>query len=125
MSRYSNIKREFSFLISNYDFKIYMKQQYGSYYYLSLTNGKKDIMIIYDDTVDCRVESPVWIRIYDADSLGTAFDQVDEYRKEFAIKSGTPKERIQSAAIWLRNAIIDKTVDLGDYTSKPTTTSDS
>ena len=82
-------------------------------------------MIIYDDTVDCRVESPVWIRIYDADSLGTAFDQVDEYRKEFAIESGTPKERIQSAAIWLRNAIIDKTVDLGDYTSKPTTTSDS
>lgn len=110
MSRYSVIKHEFAFLESKYAFRKYMQQKHGAYYYLSWTNSRKDIMVLYDDRIDERIESPVWIRIYDADSLGTAYDDVDEFRNEFAIQSGSPKERIRCAAKWLREAIENKTV---------------
>lgn len=82
-----------------------MQQKHGAYYYLLWTNDRKNIMVLYDDRIDERFESPVWIRIYDADSLGTAYDDVDEYRNEFALQSGTPKERIRCAAKWLSEAI--------------------
>ena len=79
-----------------------MKQVHGAYYYIAWTNEKKKITVLYDDRIDEKSESPVWIRIYDADSLGTAYDDVDEYRNEFYISSGSPKERIYCAAKWLR-----------------------
>lgn len=110
MGRYSIIKKEFAFLESKYAFKKCMKQKHGSYYYLAWTNGRKEIMVLYDDTTDKRIASPVWIRIYDADSLGTAYDDVDEFRSELAIQSGSPKERIRFAAKWLMEAIENKTV---------------
>ncbi len=67
-------------------------------------------MILYDDTIDEKNESPVWIRIYDADCLGTAYDDVDEFRNEFFIPLGSPKERIHYAAKWLKEAIEGKAV---------------
>ncbi len=110
MGRYSIIKKEFSFLESQYGFKQFMKQKHGAYYYSAWTNEKKDVMVLYDDRIDEREESPVWIRIYDADSFGTAYDDVDEYRKEFAMISAKPRERIRRAAEWLKAAIADKRV---------------
>lgn len=110
MGRYSVIKNEFAFLESEYGFQKYMKQKHGAYYYLAWRNQKKNIMVLYDDRIDERVENPVWIRVYDADSLGTAYDDVDEFKNEFAIQSGSPRERIQRAAEWLKKAIGDKTI---------------
>lgn len=110
MSRYSVIKKEFAFLKSKYAFKKHMKQKHGAYYYLSWTKGRKEIIVWYDDRIDERIESPVWIQIFDADSPGTVCDPDDEFRNEFAIQSGSPKERIRCAAKWLREAIENKTV---------------
>lgn len=110
MGKYSKIKKEFSFLESEYGFKENMRQKHGSYYYSSWTNLKKDIMILYDDTTDEKVESPIWIRMFDTDSLGLYDDVVDEFRNEFYLKSGKSKERIHYAAEWLKKAIEDKKV---------------
>ena len=44
-----------------------------------------------------------------AESLVSVYD-VDEIRDEFAIQSGSPKERIRCAAKWLREAIENKTI---------------
>lgn len=112
MSKYSTIKKEFSFLVSEYGFEIYMKQKSGAYYFLTWKNDKKKIMVLYDDRIDKRIESPLRIRIYDADSLGTFYDEVEEFKNEFFIKSGSYKERIHCAAEWLKNAIENKTVKL-------------
>ena len=106
------MKREFAFLETAYGFQQYMKQRSGSYYYSAWTNEHKKIKVLYDDTVDEKIESPIWIRVYDADSLGTAYDDVDEYRSEFYMVSGSPKERIQCAAAWLKKAIEDKIVKI-------------
>ena len=105
MSIFSIIKKEFEFLTNVYNFKIYDKQKYGAYYYISWTNSKISIKVLYD----CREEDPVSIFVYDADSLGTIYD-VDEYTTEFIVKSGTSRERVHSAAVWLNNAISDKTI---------------
>ena len=48
--------------------------------------------------------------VYIADSLGTFYDEVEEFKNEFFIKSGSYKERIHCAAEWLKNAIENKTV---------------
>lgn len=93
MTKYYCIKKAFEFL-ETYGFAEYAKQRSGSYYYSAWTNEKKKIWCYYDDTIDEKNESPVWIRIYDADCLGTQYDDVDEYRSEFYISSGSPKERI-------------------------------
>ena len=105
MGKYSIIKNEFSFLESKYGFAAFMRQKHGSYYYVTWSNGKKDIMVLYDDQANEQEESPVWIRIYDADCFGTAYDDVDEFRKEFYLSHASPKERIRYAARWLRAAI--------------------
>lgn len=112
MSIYAVIKKEFSFLESNYGFRIYMEQKRGSYHYITYTNEKKKIMVLYDDTVDENVESPVWIRIYDADCFGTAYDDVTEFRNEFFISNAKPEERILLAARWLKQNIEDKTIPI-------------
>ena len=108
--RYSVIKKEFGFLQSDYGFQIYMKQKRGSYYYIVYTNEKKKIAVFYDDTVDEKAENPIFIQIYDADCLGIDDDDVDKYKSEFYISSGSPKERLRIAAKWLKNAIESKTV---------------
>mgnify|MGYP004431883305 FL=1 len=110
MTKYYYIKKAFAYLESEYGFHRYMKQVHGAYYYIAWTNGKKDIMVLYDDRIDEKIESPVWIRIFDADSFGTQYDDVDEYRSEFYILSGSPKERIYRAAKWLREAIENQIV---------------
>ena len=112
MGRYSELKREFTFLETTYGFKPYMKQKSGSYYYIAYTNEKRDVMVLYDDTVQKKIESPIWIRVYDADSLGTSYDDVDVYRGELFIPSGSPKERIRYAAAWLKRAIADNIVKI-------------
>lgn len=56
-----------------------MQQKHGAYY-LTWINGRKESMVQYDDRIDERIESPVWIRIYDTDSLGMAYDDVDVFR---------------------------------------------
>lgn len=109
MNKYSLIKKEFAFLESEYGFKKYRRQKYGSYHFLGWTNGIVDITVLYDDTADVSVQSPVWITIFYAESLVSAYT-ADEIRDEFAIQSGTPKERIRCAAKWLREAIENKTV---------------
>lgn len=110
MRKYTIIKKEFSFLESEYGFKKYMKQKSGAYYFLTWKNDKKKIMVLYDDRIDERIESPLRIRIYDADSLGTCYDEVEEFKNEFFIPSASPKERIKCAAEWLKNSIENKTV---------------
>ena len=110
MCRYATLKKEFEFLAKTYGFQIRLKQKHGAYYYIVWTSPNKNIMVLYDDRIDERIESPVWIRIYDANSLGTAYDDVDEFRSEFTIQDGSPKERIRCAAKWLRKAIENKTV---------------
>lgn len=109
MNKYSIIKKEFKFLETKYGFKKYRQQKYGSYHYLGWTNGIIDITVLYDDTTDVSVQSPVWITMFYAESLVSVYD-VDEIRDEFAIQSGSPKERIRCAAKWLREAIENKTI---------------
>lgn len=82
-----------------------MKQKHGAYYYIEWTNSNINIMVLYDE----RIEDPVKIRIYGADSLGAVFDAV-EYKNEFVLKTGSPRERIHYASEWLRNAIAEKII---------------
>jgi len=110
VTKYYCIKKAFAYLESEYGFYRCMKQVHGAYYYIAWANEKKKIKVLYDDRIDEKIESPVWIRIYDADSLGTQYDDVDEYRSEFYISSGSPKERIYRAAKWLRIAIENQIV---------------
>lgn len=79
MGRYATLKKEFELLAKIYEFKIYLKQKHGEYYYIIWTNSNKNIMVLYDK----QVEFPLTIRIYDADTFG--FDAI-EYKKEFAQK---------------------------------------
>ena len=103
MRKYAMIKKEFNFLSEIYGFKIYMKQKYGAYYYITWTNSNTDIMVLYDE----QVEIPLSIRIYDADSFG--FD-AEEYKDEFVQNKRNPLETIRRAAEWLKNAIADKSI---------------
>ncbi len=114
--KYAIIKKEFSFLQLNYGFQVFSEQKqetkHTPYYFICYTNETKNIMIVYDDRINEKKENPVTIRIYDADCLGTAYDDVDEFRNEFFIPSGRPKERIQYAAKWLKEAIEGKTISI-------------
>lgn len=103
MGRYATLKKEFEFLVKTYGFEICSKQKHGAYYFIEWTNQNISIMALYDE----RVEDPITIRIYDADSLGTAYDAV-EYKNEFEQRSGSPREKIRRAAEWLSTAIANK-----------------
>lgn len=105
MGRYATLKKEFEFLVKTYGFEICLKQKHGAYYFIEWTNQNISIMALYDE----RVEDPITIRIYDADSLGTVYDAV-EYKNEFEQRSGSPREKIRCAAEWLKTAIADKTI---------------
>ena len=105
MGRYTTIKKEFEFLVKIYGFEICLKQKHGAYYFIEWTNQNISIMALYDE----RVEDPITIRIYDADSLGTVYDAV-EYKNEFEQRSGSPREKIRRAAEWLKAAIAQGTV---------------
>lgn len=105
MEKYTKIRKKFEFLTTLYGFKISMKQKHGAYYYIEWTNGNINIMVLYDE----RDKNPVRIRIYDADSLGAVFDAI-EYKNEFALKHGSPQEKIQCASDWLKNAITNKII---------------
>lgn len=102
---YYSIKKSFAFLETSYGFHEYMRQKHGAYYFASWTNGKKNIMVLFDCQTDETIDNPVWIRIYDADCYGTAYDVVDEFRNEFMLQHGSPRRRIHSAAEWLKKAI--------------------
>ena len=104
MGTYRKLKKAFTFLES-YGFVEYMRRK-GGYYYLSAwKNENKYIMVIYNCSTGEKGESPIWMRIFDSDCFGTQYDDVDVYRKEVALESGSPKERIRHAAEWLKNAI--------------------
>ena len=103
MGRYATLKKEFEFLVKTYGFEICLKQKHGAYYFIEWTNQNISIMALYDE----RVEDPITIRIYDADSLGTVYDAV-EYKNEFEQRSGSPREKIRRAAEWLSTAIANK-----------------
>ena len=105
MGRYATLKKEFEFLVKTYGFEICLKQKHGAYYFIEWTNQNISIMALYDE----RVEDPITIRIYDADSLGTVYDAV-EYTNEFAQRSGAPREKIRRAAEWLSDAIVAKRI---------------
>ena len=105
MGRYATLKKEFEFLVKTYGFEICLKQKHGAYYFIEWTNQNISIMALYDE----RVEDPITIRIYDADSLGTAYDAV-EYKNEFAQRSRASREKIRCAAEWLKNAIENKSI---------------
>lgn len=107
MGRYAMIKREFDFLTRLYGFKIGLSQKYGAYYYIEWINSNICIMVLYDE----RIENPVIIRIYDADSLGTIYDAI-EYQNEFSLKSGSPHEKIHYASEWLKKSIADKVIGI-------------
>ena len=113
MGRYSIIKKEFSFLESEYGFQKQMKQRSGSYYFVVWTNARRNIMVLYDDQTNERLESPVYIRVYNADCFGTAYDDVEVYRKELQLPLGSsPRARIHYAAEWLKKAIQNKVVEI-------------
>lgn len=57
MTKYYCIKRAFAYLESEYGFHRYMKQVHGAYYYIAWTNEKKDIMVLYDDQTNVKIES--------------------------------------------------------------------
>ena len=101
MGRYATLKKEFEFLVKTYGFEICLKQKHGAYYFIEWTNQNISIMALYDE----RVEDPITIRIYDADSF--SFDAV-EYKNEFEQRSGSPREKIRRAAEWLSTAIANK-----------------
>lgn len=103
MGRYATLKKEFGFLANTYGFEIDMKQKHGAYYFIIWANPNKKIMVIYDE----QVETPISIRVYDADSF--SFDAV-EYKNEFDQSHGSPRERIHCAAEWLSNAIANKLI---------------
>lgn len=102
---YYSIKKSFAFLETSYGFREYMRQKHGAYYYAAWTNEVKKIMVLYNRQIDERTDNPVCIRIYDADCYGTAYDDVDEYKEEFALLTGRPRERIKYAAKWLKQSI--------------------
>ena len=102
---YTILKKEFTFLKTDYNFKIYMKQKHGSYYFIIWTNMRKNIMVLYD----LMVETPITIRVFDADSLGI---DADEYGCEFVQSEGSPREKIRCAADWLKKAITDQYIEI-------------
>ncbi len=116
IGRYALLRKEFAFLQLNYGFQVFSEQKqetkHTPYYFICYTNETKNIMIVYDDRINEKKENPVTIRIYDADCLGTAYDDVDVFKNEFFIPSGRPKERIQYAAKWLKEAIEGKTISI-------------
>ena len=105
MGIYAILKKEFTFLATDYNFKIYRKQKRGSYYFIIWTNMRKNIMVLYD----LMVETPITIRVFDADSFGI---DADEYGCEFAQSGGSPREKIRCAASWLKKAIVDKAIEI-------------
>lgn len=111
MGKYTMIKKEFEFLKELYGFKISMGQKHGSYYYIVWTNSIVDIMVLYDDCVDESAVNPIRIRVNDSRLPGTIVDAI-EYQNEFALESGTPRERIHCASEWLKSAIADRTISI-------------
>ena len=110
MGNYYIIKREFSFLETRYGFKRIMKQNHGAYCFILWTNGVKKIMVLFDDRIDEKKESPIKIRVYDANCYGTYYDNVDEYKNELKIDSKKSKCRINYAAEWVFKAIENKII---------------
>ena len=106
MGKYSMIKREFEFLTSLYGFKIYMKQKHGAYYYIGWTNSDVDIVVLYDNQINERMENPVKIVIFSASLFGV------EFQNEFILEEGSPQERIHCASEWLKNAIADERIKI-------------
>ncbi len=58
MGRYAILKKEFSFLEVEYGFEVNMRQEHGGYCFITWTNGKRNILVLYDDQTDVRKESP-------------------------------------------------------------------
>ena len=52
MGRYAILKKEFSFLEVEYGFEGNIRQEHGDYYFITWTNGKRNIMVLYDDQTD-------------------------------------------------------------------------
>ena len=67
-------------------------------------------MVLFDDRIDKKRESPLKICIYDADCFGTYYDDVEEYTDEFRLEFVKPKERIRFAAKWFIKAIENKRI---------------
>lgn len=106
MGTYNIIKNEFDFLSKQYGFKIRSGEPGGSFHYIVWCNSKICIKVLYDDTDN---ETPIRIRVYDADSVGI---DADEYTNEFAQRSGKARERIHYAAEWLKKAIDEKRIEI-------------
>lgn len=98
MGRHAMLKKEFDFL-KEYGFKMREKEQSYAYDFVVWTNPYKSIEVVYNNQTE--VEDQPGIYIYDAD--GYKSDE-SEYQIEFA-QNRTPREKIHSAAVWLRNAI--------------------
>jgi hypothetical protein len=105
MGKYAILRKEFGFLAKIYGFTIDLKQKHGSYYFITWANANKNIMVLYDE----MDKNPLSIRVYDAGSF--SFDAV-EYKNEFVLKEGKPREQIHHAAEWLKHAIANKTISV-------------
>lgn len=105
MREFHIIKKEFSFLTTQYGFKINYVQTSGSYCFVDWTNSKTNIKVMYDKAD----EKPVSIFTYNADSLGTIAD-VTVYQNELVALTIKPEACIHHAAEWLKRAIENKTI---------------
>lgn len=93
------LKKEFKFLTELYSFEICFCGRIYAYDIIKWTNSKIRIEVWFNKSVR--------IRICDVDSV--VFDGV-EYTDEFALDSGSDREKIHCAAGWLKNAIADKRI---------------
>jgi len=106
MIKFFFIWKEFAFLRSDYGFKIRTTQIFGDYHCIVYTNGKKKIMVSYDDLefTDDKVRIEVK-DAYEPSRFINVYTDTDRYRSEFGVKSDLPKEKIHGAAVWLKDAI--------------------
>ena len=109
MREFRLIKQEFSYLTTEYGFRIDFTQSRGSYCFIDWTNSKTNIKVMYDLTD----ENPISIITYAADSLGTIGD-VTIYKDELIDQTLSSRERVHHAAEWLKRAIEKKSVLISD-----------
>lgn len=101
---------EFAFLESDYGFKMVVRERDAPSPWIGWSNGKRKIRVYFDGMDEDHDGRQVEINIFDANLFGLYKEPVDRYRSEFEVPSGSPKEKIHNAAVWLKKAIEEKTV---------------
>ena len=100
--RFKEIKREFSFLITEYAFRYDSQFRYGTgpFFEVTWTNGRTKVEVCCNEDK----ENPVWIRVFEADSLW-GLEHAKEYRNEFSTPADTVSDCLHNAAKWIKENI--------------------